>query len=43
MSYRVDPDKAKTGMDSLFSETGFKNADLSLPDTTPRWQLTRAN
>lgn len=32
MSYRVDPGKAKTGMDSLFSEAGFKNADLSLPD-----------
>jgi len=32
MSYRVDPGKAKTGMDSLFSAAGFKNADLSLPD-----------
>ena len=32
MSYRVDPGKAKTGIDSLFSEAGFKNADLSLPE-----------
>jgi type III restriction enzyme len=34
MSYRVDPGKAKSGMDSLFSEAGFKNADLSLSDAT---------
>jgi type III restriction enzyme len=32
MSYRIDPGKAKTGMESLFSEAGFKNADLSLSD-----------
>ena len=34
MGYRVDPGKAKTGMDRLFSEAGFKNADLSLSDAT---------
>ena len=34
MSYRVDPGKAKSGMESLFSEAGFKNADLSLSDST---------
>lgn len=33
ISYRIDPGKAKTGMDSLFSEAGFKNADLVLSDT----------
>lgn len=33
ISYRVDPGKTKAGMDSLFSETGFKNADLMLSDT----------
>jgi len=34
MSYRVDTGKAKSGMESLFSEAGFKNADLSLSDST---------
>ncbi|WP_050468895.1 type III restriction-modification system endonuclease [Herbaspirillum chlorophenolicum] len=34
ISYRIDPGKAKAGMDSLFSEAGFKNADLVLSDTT---------
>lgn len=29
VSYRIDPGKAKTGMDRLFSD-GFKNADLVL-------------
>lgn len=33
ISYRIDLGKAKTGMDSLFSEAGFKNADLMLSDT----------
>lgn len=33
MSYRVDPGKAKTGMSTLFSETGLKNADLTLSET----------
>ncbi|TCG06683.1 restriction endonuclease subunit R [Paraburkholderia steynii] len=34
ISYRIDPGKAKTGMDSLFTESGLKNADLVLSDTT---------
>ncbi len=34
MSYRIDPGKAKSRMESLFSEAGFKNADLSLSDST---------
>ncbi|CAM2181955.1 type III restriction enzyme [Paraburkholderia sacchari] len=34
ISYRIDPGKAKTGMDSLFTDAGFKNADLVLSDTT---------
>lgn len=33
ISYRIDPGKSKTGMDSLFSEYGFKNAGLLLSDT----------
>ncbi len=33
ISYRIDPGKAKTGMDSLFSEAGFKNTDLVLSDS----------
>ncbi|WDK30855.1 type III restriction-modification system endonuclease [Xanthomonas campestris] len=32
ISYRLDPGKAKAGMDSLFSEAGFKNAELLLSD-----------
>ncbi|MEA9914312.1 DEAD/DEAH box helicase family protein [Xanthomonas campestris pv. raphani] len=32
VGYRLDPGKAKAGMDSLFSEAGFKNADLLLSD-----------
>ncbi|MCA7986588.1 DEAD/DEAH box helicase family protein [Burkholderia vietnamiensis] len=32
-SYRIDLGKSKTGMDSLFTEAGFKNADLMLSDT----------
>ena len=32
ISYRIDPGKAKSGMDRLFSEAGFKNADLGLSD-----------
>ncbi|CAJ5725274.1 type III restriction enzyme, res subunit [Burkholderia pseudomallei] len=34
ISYRIDPGRVKAGMDSLFSETGFKNADLVLSDAT---------
>src|SRR5690606_34916307 len=32
ISYRIDPGKAKAKMDSLFSDAGFKNADLLLSD-----------
>lgn len=32
ISYRIDPGKAKAKTDSLFSDAGFKNADLVLPD-----------
>ena len=33
ISYRIDPGKAKKGIDDLFTEAGFKNADLVLSDT----------
>ena len=33
ISYRIDPGKAKKGVDDLFTEAGFKNADLVLSDT----------
>lgn len=33
ISYRIDPGRARSKTDSLFSESGFKNADLVLPDT----------
>ena len=32
ISYRIDPGKAKKGVDDLFAEGGFKNADLKLTD-----------
>lgn len=32
ISYRIDPGKAKAKTDNLFSEAGFKNADLVLSD-----------
>lgn len=32
ISYRIDPGKAKAKTDSLFSNAGFKNADLVLSD-----------
>lgn len=32
ISYRVDPGKAKKGVEDLFSQAGFKNADLKLAD-----------
>lgn len=32
ISYRIDPGKATTKTDGLFSDAGFKNADLVLPD-----------
>jgi type III restriction enzyme len=32
ISYRIDPGKAKKGLEDLFAESGFKNADLKLND-----------
>ncbi len=32
ISYRIDPGKAKKGVEDLFAEGGFKNADLKLND-----------
>lgn len=32
ISYRIDPGKGKAKIDSLFSDAGFKNADLLLSD-----------
>jgi type III restriction enzyme len=33
ISYRIDPGKAKKGVEDLFVESGFKNADLNLTDS----------
>ena len=33
ISYRIDPGKGKKGVDDLFTEAGFKNADFVLSDT----------
>lgn len=32
ISYRIDPGKVKKGVEDLFAESGFKNADLKLTD-----------
>ena len=32
ITYRIDPGQAKTGTEDLFSDSGFKNADLALTD-----------
>ena len=32
ISYRIDPGKAKKGVEDLFAEGGFKNSDLKLTD-----------
>ena len=32
ISYRIDPGKARKGVEDLFAESGFKNADLKLTD-----------
>ena len=32
ISYRIDPGKAKKGVEDLFADGGFKNADLKLTD-----------
>ncbi|WP_261546619.1 type III restriction-modification system endonuclease [Burkholderia multivorans] len=34
MSYRIDPGKARQGVEDLFGGDGFKNADLALPEST---------
>lgn len=34
ISYRIDPGKAKKGVEDLFAEAGFKNAELKLTDIT---------
>ncbi|MCY1261621.1 Type III restriction enzyme, res subunit [compost metagenome] len=33
MSYRIDPGKARQGVEDLFGEDGFKNADLALSES----------
>jgi type III restriction enzyme len=32
ISYRIDPGQAKKGVENLFSDSGFKNADVALTD-----------
>jgi type III restriction enzyme len=32
ITYRIDPGQSKKGVEDLFSESGFKNADLALTD-----------
>src|SRR5471032_1311571 len=32
INYRIDPGKAKKGVEDMFAEAGFKNADLKLTD-----------
>ena len=32
MSYRIDPGKARQGVEDMFDEAGFRNADLRLGD-----------
>ncbi|MHB1272702.1 MAG: type III restriction-modification system endonuclease [Rhodanobacter sp.] len=34
ISYRIDPGQARKGVDDLFAESGFRNADLQLTDAT---------
>ena len=41
ISYRIDPGKAKKGVEDLFSEGGFKNADLKLTDITLLQNITQ--
>ncbi|MBJ2270269.1 DEAD/DEAH box helicase family protein [Pseudomonas sp. MF6772] len=40
-SYRVDPGKAKKGVEDLFAESGFKNADLKLTDVALLENITQ--
>ena len=41
ISYRIDPGKAKKGVEDLFAESGFKNADLKLTDSTLLENITQ--
>ncbi|MBC3206489.1 DEAD/DEAH box helicase family protein [Pseudomonas sp. SWRI111] len=41
ISYRIDPGKAKKGIEDLFAEGGFKNADLKLTDLAVLENITR--
>ena len=41
ISYRIDPGKAKKGVEDLFAEGGFKNADLKLTDSTLLENITQ--
>lgn len=41
ISYRIDPGKAKKGVEDLFAESGFKNADLKLTDIALLENITR--
>lgn len=41
ISYRIDPGKAKKGVEDLFAEGGFKNADLKLTDIALLENITR--
>lgn len=42
ISYRIDPGKAKKGIDDLFAEGGFKNSDLKLTDFDVLENITQA-
>ena len=41
ISYCIDPGKAKKGVEDLFAEGGFKNADLKLTDSTLLENITQ--
>lgn len=41
ISYRIDPGKARKGMEELFAEGGFKNADLKLTDVALLENITQ--
>ena len=41
ISYRIDPGKARRGVEELFSEGGFKNADLKLTDIALMENITQ--
>ena len=41
ISYRIDPGKAKKGIEDLFAEGGFKNADLKLTDLAVLENITQ--